>query len=145
MVDADYADDNFALTEPVDLPAYQRHSDRGTGPKTMGEEALRRAEQELEQREKEESVLPAIPLWTGVFSFLADLPMLVRLVVSAVLLATLAKLTMLTVIWANTGGDAMAQFKGVVGSVGIVMMSLAVVGFLGNCCLTILQETAERE
>ena len=67
--DADYADDEpFELSAPAELDLY-RPSGRDGPTRTVGEQALRNAERELAERERDETGLPGAPLWTGVFQF----------------------------------------------------------------------------
>ena len=53
VVDADYEGQLFTLSEPVSLDIYRR-TEAGLAPKTLGEDALRKAERELDQRKQEE-------------------------------------------------------------------------------------------
>lgn len=139
VVDADYAGDLFKLSDPVPLDIYHQ-TELGLNPKTLGEEALRRAEQAYDERRASESELPPIPLWDGLFRFLPHPPMVVRLLIAALLLGGTAKVLMTTVIWANEGGrGTMAALFAALALAILVVVDYA---YLGTMCLWILQESA---
>ena len=139
VVEADYEGQLFTLSEPVSLDIYRR-TEAGLEPKTMGEDALRKAEQELDQRKQEEFELPAIPLWDGLFRFLPHASIIMRWLVSAALLGGVAKLALATVTWADAGG--VGWFAALLGTVAIIALTVVGFVFIGSTCLTIIQESA---
>ncbi len=139
VVDADYAGDSFKLSEPVPLDIYHQ-TELGLNPKTLGEEALRRAEQAYDERKAGESELPPIPLWDGLFRFLPHLPMAARLLFAALLLGGTAKLLMATVIWASVGGRG--TMVALFATLALAILVVVDYAYLGTICLWILQESA---
>jgi len=137
--DADYEGQLFTLSEPAKLDVYQP-SAPGTAARTMGEDALRKAEEAYDQRKGEEPTLPPIPLWDGLFRFLPHLPIFGRLVASSILLAMLAKLAMAVPVWADEIGSV--QFLALLGTVGLLVLVVASFVYIGSAGLVVLQESA---
>jgi DNA-directed RNA polymerase subunit M/transcription elongation factor TFIIS len=139
VVDADYEGHTFKLSEPVSLDIYHR-TERGLDPKTLGEEALRKAEQAYDERKKGEAELPEIPLWDGLFRFLPHLSIVGRLVLAAALLGGAAKLAMAAVVLAGAG-HAAAVLALILTFFVIALFGVACT-FTFCTCLWILQESA---
>jgi DNA-directed RNA polymerase subunit M/transcription elongation factor TFIIS len=139
VVEANYEGQLFTLSEPVSLDIYRR-TEAGLEPKTMGEDALRKAQRELDDRKQEEFELPAIPLWDGLFRFLPHASVIMRWLVSAALLGGIAKLATATVTWAAAGG--VGWFAALMGTVAIIALTVVSFVFIGSTCLTIIQESA---
>ncbi len=138
VVDADYEGEDFVLGAPVELDVYK--SSLEASPKTMGEDALRRAERELNEQEQDASEVTGAPLWTGLFKFLPDPIMISRLIVSGLLVGGTLMVLQTTVHLAT--GNAVAQFAAVAGSIGTLVVALITLVLISANCLTILQETA---
>ena len=139
VVDADYEGPSFTLSEPAPLDLYHR-TELGLDPKTLGEAALRKAEQAYDERKQQESVLPAIPLWDGLFRFLPHLPMVMRIVFSAALLGGTTKLALASIVWASAGG--IGQIAALFATIVVVALTAIGCSFMGCTCLHILQESA---
>ncbi|MHB9078302.1 MAG: hypothetical protein ACYC3X_12490 [Pirellulaceae bacterium] len=139
VVDADYEGQVFALSEPVSRDIYDATTS-SYDPKSFGQQALRNAERELDRQNEETFELPSSPLWTGLFRFLADASVVVRWLVSAALLGSMAKLTLATIAWMSAGGPEL--FWALVGAMGLVVLTVLSVVVIGTTCLTILQDTA---
>jgi hypothetical protein len=139
VIDADYEGQVFSLSEPVPRDIYNA-TESGQNPKTLGEQALRDAERELDRQVEETFELPSSPLWTGLFRFLPHATVLLRWLVSAVLLGGITKLTLATVAWSGVGGPV--WFLALLGTAALVMLTVLSVVVIGSTCLTIMQDTA---
>ena len=141
VVDSDYANDELVLGPPAELEIY-RPADKDVAPRTVGETALAQAEREQAAREQEEPELPLAPLWTGVFAFLPDFVLIVRLVVNGILVG-LTPSWGITVAGYIASDDPTVQFYGVVGCVALTVM--IVVSVVVTCMhfLTVLLDSAE--
>ncbi len=84
VVVSDYANDDYKLSDPVDMDVYHP-SASDVAPRTVGEEALRNARLAQAERERETPQLPINPLVTGVFAFLSGAT-ITRLAVSGLLI-----------------------------------------------------------
>ncbi|MHB0957399.1 MAG: DUF4013 domain-containing protein [Pirellulaceae bacterium] len=139
VIDANFEGQLFSLSEPVPRDIYHG-TESGQDPKTFGEQALRDAERELDRKTEDSFELPASPLWTGLFQFLADAAVLMRFLVSAALLGGITKLSMATVAWSTAGGAE--WFLALIGTTALVALTVLSVIVIGGTCLTILQDTA---
>ena len=142
VVDSDYANDELVLGPPAELEIY-RPADKDVAPRTVGETALAQAEREQAAQEaQEEPELPLAPLWTGVFAFLPDFVLIVRLVVNGILVG-LTPSWGITVAGYIASDDPTVQFYGVVGCVALTVM--IVVSVVVTCMhfLTVLLDSAE--
>ncbi len=140
VVDTDYEGALFTLSDPVPLDIHHC-TERGLAPRTEGEDALRRAEQEYERRRQGEPSLPPIPLWDGLFRFLPDLPMLVRLLLTGLALGSLMRFTVLVVRWAH-GSSPIEHLATMLGMLSLVLLTTLCFTYVSTTCLLILQESA---
>lgn len=133
--------EEFKLSDPVPLDIY-RPTDKDAAPRTLGEEALRDARLAQAERERGGSDLPLSPLWTGVFDFLADAAVMLRIVLTGVLLAITAKLGCKAVILMGAG-DPGSQFFGIVAGIAGLFLGAIAVSYASANFLNVLQESAE--
>lgn len=139
VVDADYEGQLFTLSEPVSLDIYHR-TEAGLTPKTLGEDALRKAEEEYDRRRQQEPDLPPIPLWDGLFRFLPHAPIIARLVVSGVLLGCVPLLLFAVAQWFQ--GKGTVVFAAIFGTALLIALVVITAAFLSVNCLVILTESA---
>ncbi len=139
--DADYEDDEFVLDAPAPLDVFTP-TDQGTAPRTLGEEALRKAREQQAQRARETPDLPLAPLWTHVFTFLRDIGTITRLAVTGVLLGVTMSFAV-TVVGLMTSDDPSAKFFGMAGGAFLTLLTIVTVTYASTNFLNVLQESAE--
>jgi hypothetical protein len=138
--DEDYEGHEFVLSEPVSLDIY-RQTERGEDPKTIGEQALRNAEREYDIKHSDDAEPPAVPMWTGLFSFFPASPVVLRWIVFALIIGFVSKLSMMILGWDASGGVA-ERFFSLIGTTAQVMLFVVTTLTLGATCLAILKDTA---
>jgi hypothetical protein len=138
--DEDFEGHEFVLGEPVSLDIY-RQTERGENPKTMGEAALRNAEREYDLKHSGDVDPPVTPMWTGLFSFLAASPVVVRWIVFALIIGFACKLSMMIHAWDASGGVAQ-RLLSLIGTTAQVLLFIITTLTLGAACLAILKDTA---
>jgi len=136
----EYESDSFQLDEPAPRPVYTP-SALGSPTRTLGEQALQEAERRRREREEAENGLPGAPLWTGLFTFLADAKVLVRICAMGGILAVAAWLTLATFSWVLQGGAI--WFLALLGCVGLVAIAAVGGAVIFSTCLNIVQHTAD--
>jgi DNA-directed RNA polymerase subunit M/transcription elongation factor TFIIS len=136
----EYESDSFQLDEPAPRPVYVP-STLGSPTRTLGEQALQEAERRRREREEAENGLPGAPLWTGLFTFLADAKVLVRICAIGGILAVAAWLTLASIRWAQQGGGI--WFFALLGCVGLVALAAGGGAVIFGTCLNIVQHTAD--
>ncbi len=140
VVEANYEGDDFQLEAPSDRNVY-RPTTYDITPRGMADDTLRRAEQALDDREDDDSELPAAPLWNGLLEFLPDATLILRLILSGLLMGGTLVVFIGTVRLAS--GNAVSQFVAVAGSIATVLLTILSGTLLASNCLAILQESAD--
>lgn len=141
VVESDYKDNDYILGAATELDVF-RPTKEGTAPRSVGEEALQKAREAQAQREREQADLPTAPLFTGLFDYLPDAPLVARMVMTGVLFGLSVKLLALLSIWLSSD-DPSYKLLALAGSVGLLILAIPTLSFAAINFLTVLQESAE--